>query len=371
MQYDDEKKVILVVDDDPNNLKLLQEILKDKYKVYASPSAYRALHFLEKRIPNLILLDIEMPEMNGYEFIQSLKKDYRWAEIPVIFLTASEGRDKEQRAFELGAVDYVLKPISPSVVMARIELHTELQSYKKDLEKMVENKTLQLLKTQDIALELLANVTATRDNETGAHIKRTTIFAELLVNNLMKLSHPKYIVTEDFKENLVKSAKLHDIGKVAIPDNILRKPGKLTADEFNIIKQHTVFGARILDSAIGELGDDSYFLYIARQLVISHHEWWDGTGYPYGLKGEEIPLAGRIMAIADVYDALISKRPYKEPFNHDFAMDIIHRESGTHFDPVLLKLSHEVMEKFYEVAQNYKDENYEMKMLIHNKKGSY
>lgn len=366
MFHSETKKEILIVDDDPNNLKLLQEILKDKYKVYASPSAYRALNFLENKIPNLILLDIEMPEMNGYEFIKRLKADYRWIDIPVIFLTAAEGREKEQRAFELGAVDYVLKPINSSVVLARVELHMELQTYKKDLEKMVEKKTAQLIKTQNVVLEMLANVTATRDNETGAHIKRTTVYVQLLVNNLMKIRHPQYIVTEDFCENIIKSAKLHDIGKVAMPDNILLKPGKLTEDEFNVIKNHTVFGAQILDAAIAELGDDSSFLFVAKQLIISHHEWWDGSGYPYSLSGADIPLAGRIMSIADVYDALISKRPYKGPFDHEFAMDIIRKESGTHFDPLLLELSNETMEGFIEVAQRYKDENYEMKMFIHN-----
>jgi len=360
------KKEILVVDDDPNNLKFLQEVLKDIYKVYAAPSAERALRFLEKHIPNLILLDIEMPEMDGYELIKRLKADHRWLEIPVIFLTAAEGREKEQRAFELGAVDYALKPISVSVIKARIGLHIELQSYKKDLEHMVEKKTEQLQKTQDAVLEMLSNVTAIRDNETGAHIKRTTIYTERLVYNLMKLQHKDYPVNSDFAENLVKSAKLHDIGKVAIPDNILLKPAKLTPTEFGIIKKHTVFGAQILDEAISELGDDSHFLFVARQLIISHHEWWNGAGYPYGLEGTDIPLAGRIMAIADVYDALISRRPYKEPYSHEFAVNAILSEAGTHFDPVLLELSEPMFRGFEEVTEAYKDENYMFKIFSYD-----
>lgn len=357
------KKIILMVDDDPNNLRLLQEVLQDEYKLYAATSAERALKFLEKIVPNLILLDIEMPGMSGYAMIQRLKSDYRWIEIPVIFLTGIEGRESEQKAFELGAVDYVLKPISANIVRSRVSLHIELQAHRLDLEDMVYKKTEQLNKTQNSILEMLANTTAIRDNETGAHIKRTTGYVELLVNNLIKIRHDDYIIKSEFAENLIKSAKLHDIGKVAIPDSVLLKPSKLTDFEFDLIKRHTVFGAHILDQAINELGDDSYFLYVARQLIISHHEKWNGKGYPYGLAGTEIPLAGRIMAVADVYDALVSARPYKEPFSHEEALNIILKDSGTHFDPHLLELSHSIFPGFAEIAKTYKDENYSFKML--------
>lgn len=358
-----EKKTILLVDDDPNNLRLLQEILQGDYKIYAALSAERALRFLEKMSPNLILLDIEMPGISGYDLIQRLKSDYRWLDIPVIFLTGIEGRESEYKAFEMGAVDYVLKPISANVVRLRVSHHIELQSYKEELEHMVTRKTEQLEKTQDAVLEMLANVTAIRDNETGAHIKRTTGYVELLVNNLIKTGHVDYVVGQEYADNLIKSAKLHDIGKVAIQDGILLKPTKLTDFEFDIIKKHTVFGAHILDQAIKELGDDSYFLFIARQLIISHHEQWDGTGYPGGLERNEIPLAGRIMAVADVYDALVSERPYKAPFSHEEALNIILKDSGTHFDPTLLKLSEPIFSGFAEVAKAYKDENYRFKMF--------
>jgi len=358
-----EKKSILMVDDDPNNLRLLQEVLQDEYKIHAATSAERALNFLEKAIPNLILLDIEMPGMSGYAMIQRLKSDYRWLDIPVIFLTGIEGRESEQKAFELGAVDYVLKPISANVVRSRVSLHIELQAHRLELEDMVYKKTEQLSKTQDSILEMLANVTAIRDNETGAHIKRTTGYVELLVNNLIKVKHEDYVIRSEFAENLIKSAKLHDIGKVAIPDSTLLKPSKLTDFEFDLIKKHTVFGAHILDQAINELGDDSYFLYVARQLIISHHEKWNGKGYPFGLAGAEIPLAGRIMAVADVYDALVSERPYKAPLSHDEAFNIILKDAGTHFDPVLLELSEPIFPGFAEIAKTYKDENYRFKML--------
>lgn len=356
-------ETILVVDDDPTNLRFLQEILKNDYKVYAALSAERALSFLEKHTPHLILLDIEMPGMNGYEMIKRLKSDHRWTEIPVIFLTAQEGRDKEQLAFKLGAVDYVLKPISSGVVISRVGLHMELERYKKDLERLVELKTAQLQRTQDSILDILANVTAYRDNETGAHIKRTTVYAQYIVENLISKKHPDYFMTKEYAENVHKSAKLHDIGKVGVPDGILLKPAKLTPIEFEIIKGHTSLGAQILDDAIDELGDTSSFLNVAREIVISHHEKWNGTGYPNGISGHDIPLSGRIMAITDVYDALVSARPYKVAFTHEEATRIMYGDSGTHFDPTLMELSREVIDRFPDVAKLYRDENYVMRML--------
>lgn len=356
-------ETILVVDDDPTNLRFLQEILKYSYKVYAAPSGERALMFLENKIPNLILLDIEMPGMSGYDVIVKLKSDYRWSEIPVVFLTAQEGRDKEQQAFKLGAVDYILKPISSGVVLSRVNLHMQLEGYKQNLEQLVQIKTAQLQKTQDSILDMLSNVTAYRDNETGAHIKRTTFYVQLLIDSLISQNLPQYKVSTEYAQNIVKSAKLHDIGKVAVPDGILLKPGKLTPMEFEIIKQHTKLGADLLDDAIQELGDDSSFLHVAREIVIAHHEWWNGRGYPNALSGHDIPIAGRVMAIADVYDALISERPYKVPFTHEQAIDIIMEASGTHFDPTILEVTQDVMAQFPSIVNKYKDENYAAKML--------
>lgn len=342
-------EVILIVDDNPVNLRFLQEILKDTYRVYAAPSGERALAFLEKKIPDLILLDVEMPGISGYEVIERLKRDSRFEDIPVIFLTAQEGRDKEQQAFDLGAVDYILKPISKGVVVARVRLHMELATYRKSLEKMVEIKTSQLQRTQDSILDILANVTAYRDNETGAHIKRTTVYVEKLVAYLIERDHPDYRISSEYALNMAKSSKLHDIGKVGVPDAILLKPGKLTPEEFDVIKQHTVLGMQILDDAIQDIGDDSSsFLSVAREIVITHHEWWNGSGYPYSLKGEDIPISGRVMAIADVYDALISKRPYKKPFTHDEAMEIIRESSGTHFDPYIMEMCAPIFSEFEE-----------------------
>lgn len=360
---EDGRETILVVDDNPTNLRFLQEILKKDYKVYASPSGERALQFLEKKVPDLILLDIEMPGIDGYELISRLKRDNRWSDIPVIFLTAQEGRDKEQQAFSLGAVDYILKPISYGVVLSRVNLHMELEMYKKRLEHLVEVKTEELLRTQDSILDMLSNMTAYRDNETGAHIKRTTFYVEAICDRLMDLNRPGYEISRNLAVNIGKSSKLHDIGKIGVPDGILLKPDRLTPEEFDIIKQHTTLGGQILDDAIEGLGDSSSFLYVARDIVVAHHEWWDGRGYPNGIKGEAIPLSGRIMAIADVYDALISKRPYKKPFTHDEAMGIIRESSGTHFDPILMELCEPIFDHFEGIAAQYKDEHYEKKML--------
>ena len=364
IESQNDRNTILIVDDDATNLKFIQEILKDNYKIYAAPSGERALLFLQKKTPDLILLDIEMPGMNGYEVIMEIKRNPVWGEIPVIFLTGQDGRDKEEKGLALGAVDYITKPISPGVVKARVALHMELRSYRKNLEQLVENKTAQIQKTQDSVMQILSDVTAYRDNETGAHIKRTTLFCRVLVDNLLKIKYPGYVISKEYAENIVNAAKIHDMGKVAVPDGILLKPGRLTQREFEIIKMHTIYGAKILESAIENLGDDSFFLFVARELIETHHERWDGTGYPKGLMADEIPVSGRVMALADVYDALISRRPYKEPFSHEEALKLIFEESGDHFDPVLLEISEEVMAEFAKIAKEYRDEEYYMKMLV-------
>ena len=355
--------MILVVDDDPINLTILEEILKEVYTVFTASSGEQALQFLNDNKPDVILLDYDMPGMNGYDVIRVLKKSATLSDIPVIFLTAQEGRDNEQKAFELGAVDYILKPISAGVVLSRINLHVELENYRKNLEELVMIKTTQLQNTQDSIVDILSNVTAYRDNETGAHIKRTTFYTEKMVNKLMELKHPDYIFTKEYAINIIKSAKLHDIGKVAVPDGILLKPGKLTADEFEIIKKHTTLGAQLLDDAIQELGSDSSFLLTAREIVISHHEKWDGNGYPYHISGHNIPISGRIMAIADVYDALVSERPYKKPFTHEETMDIIIKSSGNHFDPNIIEMVMPVMGEFPAIVSKYRDEHYSMRLL--------
>ncbi|MDL2238176.1 response regulator [Christensenellaceae bacterium OttesenSCG-928-K19] len=358
MNTEAQKSSILVVDDDPTNLKLVNEILKGDYKVFLAPSGERALVFLETRIPDLILLDLEMPGMNGYDVIKKLKQTPAWKDIPVIFLTGQEGRDKEQEALDLGAVDYVLKPITVGILRSRVALHIELAQYRKSLESMVDERTTQLRRTQDTILDILASMTSFRDNETGAHIKRTTIYAQMLLEKLRKSGHADYQIEQAYADSIVKAAKLHDIGKVAVPDNILLKPARLSEAEFEMIKQHTVFGALIIDNAMEELGDTSDFLSVAREIIISHHEKWDGRGYPNQLAGKDIPISGRIMAIADVYDALISHRPYKPSYTHDVAVKTILQDAGTHFDPTLVELTKDEIMQFDAIARQHIDEKY-------------
>jgi putative two-component system response regulator len=341
---------ILVVDDDATNLRMLHEILSPSYKVYAAPSGERAMTFLERQHPDLILLDVEMPGLNGYQVIKRLKDIPELASIPVLFLTAQEGRDKEETALRLGAVDYILKPITAGVVLARVNLHMELEIYRKRLETLVGQKTAQLSRTQDSILDILAGVTAWRDSGTGGHIVRTTAYSRLIVDCLLEKNHPNYTISPEYGQNIIKASKLHDIGKVAISDGILLKPGKLTGEEFEVIKKHTTFGAQMIDDAIKDLGDASNFLHVAREIVIGHHEWWDGSGYPKALGGDEIPISGRIMAIADIYDSLTSERPYKCALNHSEAMRIILEETGTHFDPLLIDMLKSVFERFEEIA---------------------
>ena len=352
------KPAILCVDDDPTNLKLLKKTLDGDYTVYLAPSAARAISFLRLgTLPNLILLDVEMPRMSGYEAIKVIKEVPEWKDIPILFLTGLEGRDKEQEAFALGAVDYILKPISAGIVKARVRLHIELETYRKHLESLVSLRTVQLSMTQDCILDMLANVTSYRDNETGVHIKCTTYYTEIITDALVLRGPEGYRITEDYADSIKKSAKLHDIGKVAVPDHILLKPGRLTDEEFDCIKLHTVYGAKMLDNAMEDLGETSAFLAVAREIIIGHHEKWNGKGYPFGISGRDIPLSARIMAMVDVYDALISVRPYKAPFTHEDALAVLRKDAGTHFDPVLTEFCGDLFEQFRIIGMKHLEDD--------------
>ncbi|GHV04655.1 response regulator [Clostridia bacterium] len=350
------KRLVLAVDDNASNLRLIDETLSEKYKVHTAPSGEWAMAFLNKKTPDLILLDLRMPGMDGYEFITKLKAIPGLEEIPVIFLTASEGQDEERQAFDFGAVDYIKKPVVPELLMARVSIHLELSVYRKQLEHLVFERTQMLQNAEDGILSLLANVSSYRDQETGAHVRRTTEYVRVLVQTIQRAVEPghEYYISRDYGQSIIKSAKLHDIGKVSIADAVLLKPGKLTADEFDEMKKHTTNGARMIDDAINDLSDDS-FLIVAREIIVAHHEKWNGMGYPYGMKDKSIPLSARLMAIADVYDALISRRPYKEPFTHEKALEIIYQDAGTHFDPFVLELAKAQIDRFNEIANRITD----------------
>ncbi|MBF0235157.1 MAG: two-component system response regulator [Desulfamplus sp.] len=323
---------VMVVDDTEANIDVLVNTLEDMYDIQVAMDGETALEDIKEEPPDLILLDIMMPGMDGYEVCQRLKADESTKNIPVIFLTAMTDEKDEAKGLALGAVDYVTKPFSPDLVKARVKNQLELKKHRDHLEELVQERTKELALTQEVTIYSLASLAETRDPETGGHIMRTQRYVKILAEQLK--NHPKF---QDFMDDrtielLYQSAPLHDIGKVGVPDSILMKPGKLTEDEFAEMKKHTIRGRDALRVAELKLGSNS-FMHYAREIAYTHQEKWDGSGYPDGIKGEEIPISGRLMAIADVYDALVSKRFYKPPFSHKKALEIIKDGKGKHFDP--------------------------------------
>jgi len=345
------KKLIILVDDNPANLKIGKNVLAENYSVATAPSAEKLFSILEDNTPSLILLDIDMPEMNGYEAIKVLKAKNETRNIPVIFLTGKSDSDDELEGLSLGAIDYITKPFSPPLLLKRIEVHLLVETQKNKLEKMTKdlmdfNENLQKMvwekfqdiqDLQDALLKTMAEMVECRDDITGGHIERTTKVVKILLEEIRKSNLYEDDIKDLNVELVLHSCQLHDVGKVSIEDNILKKSGKLTDEEFDKMKKHTTFGEQLIEK-IETMTKESNFLKYAKIFAASHHEKWDGTGYPRGLKGNEIPILGRIMAIADVYDALISVRPYKSAFSHDEALQIITEGSGTQFDPTLVEL---------------------------------
>ena len=335
------KASLLLVDDAPENLELIGGLLSDLYSVKVAASGERALKILNgDDLPDLILLDVMMPGLSGWDVCRAIKSESRFKDIPIIFLTAKTEMSDEQAGLELGAVDYISKPISPPILLARVSTHLKLkqaQDFLRDnnayLAAEVDRRTAEISALQDVTVVAMASLAETRDNETGNHIRRTQLYMKALAEKLK--NHPKFAeyLTEDQIKTLVRSAPLHDIGKVGIPDRILLKPGRLDADEFEIMKTHTTIGRDAIVDAERSMPFQSTFLQAAREIALSHQEKWDGSGYPEGLSGEAIPTAARLMAVADVYDALISKRYYKDAMSHEQAMNIIAEGSGSHFDP--------------------------------------
>ena len=341
----DEKKIILTVDDDPIILNQIMSILKEDYAVRPFTSGEAAVKFLADHSVDLILLDCNMPGgMSGFDMLTILQTNVEYKNIPVIFLTGSIDGDDEIRALGLGAMDFLTKPIKDKSLAKRVSLQIELQEYRNELEQLVANRTEQLrqaneklLERERITLDLLARAGDLRDHDTGEHISRTTNYVRVIAEDLVNAAMPGYELTAQHAEDIIEASKLHDIGKVAMPDNVLLKPGKLTDEEFDIIKTHPVHGAELLDEAVAKLGDDD-LLNEARNITLGHHEKWNGRGYPYGLEGENIPLSARITAVADVFDALTSDRPYKNAFSNEDAFRILSEDAGSHFDPYLIEI---------------------------------
>ncbi|CAG0955729.1 adenylate cyclase [Rhodocyclaceae bacterium] len=363
-----EKPTVLVVDDTPDNLSLMSGLLKDDYKVKVANGGEKALKIAQSdNPPDLILLDIMMPGMDGYEVCQHLKADLRTRDIPVIFLTAKAEIEDERKGLELGAVDYITKPISPPIVMARVKTHLTLKAsadFLRDknayLEDEVARRTQEVAAIQDVTILAMASLAETRDTDTGNHIRRTQHYVKILAERLQH--HPRFIhfLTERNITMLFKSAPLHDIGKVGIPDRILLKPGRFEPEEFEIMKTHTTLGHDAIEHAEKALGTDVEFLRMAKEIALSHQEKWDGSGYPEELSGDDIPISARLMALADVYDALISRRVYKEGMPHEKAVEIIKAGKSAHFDPDVVDAFLELQEEFRAIAARYADSDHDM-----------
>ncbi|MCL1908348.1 MAG: response regulator [Holophagaceae bacterium] len=361
---DAERSKIILVDDIKSNLDQGRNMLKTFYEVYPAISAAKLFELLENFLPDLILLDIEMPEMNGYETIQKLKADDRYADIPVVFLTAKSDSDSELKGFDLGAMDYVSKPFSAPLLLKRIEKELLIVRQKKELMQAkrylegytdiltaeVIEKTAEITNLQNAVLSTVADMVEFRDKLTGGHNLRTRNYLKALHEEMVREDIYTNEISDWDQATFLSSAQFHDVGKIAIPDHILNKPGKLDPDEFEIIKTHVTVGVDAIEKVMKSLNDNSKFLGHALAIVGTHHEKWDGTGYPVGLSGKNIPLEGRLMAIADVYDALVTFRPYKKAFTPEEANKIIEEGAGTHFDPALVSVFCNVEKIFARIA---------------------
>jgi putative two-component system response regulator len=356
------KATLLVVDDTPANLSLMHELLKDQYQVRIANSGEKALRIVRDGPPDLILLDIMMPGMDGYEVCRQLKADAHSRDIPILFLSAKNQTEDERFGLELGAADYLNKPVNPPILLARVQAQLKLKAaadFLRDqnafLDAEVLRRTREVRAIQDVTILAMASLAETRDNETGNHLLRTQNYVKALAEQLRE--HPRFsrFLTAENIELLFKSAPLHDIGKVGIPDSILLKPGRFVPAEFEIMKSHTTLGYQAIVHAEELLGMQLPFLQMAKEIALSHQEKWDGSGYPQGLAGDAIPVSARLMAVADVYDAIISRRVYKPGMPHEKAAAIIREGRGSHFDPDVADAFLALEGEFQLIAKRYAD----------------
>jgi len=362
-----DKPTILIVDDTPDNIMLLSRLLKDRYNTKVANNGSLALQIAQSTPGlDLILLDVMMPGLDGYETCRQLKANPVTADIPVIFLTAKNQVEDEAMGLSLGAVDYIAKPISPPILFARVatqltllDARRQLQAHNENLEKLVQDRTAQLALMQEAIIMAMGTLAETRDNAAVTkgdhHIRRTQHYVRALARHLQH--HPRFAadLTDENIELLYRSVPLHDIGKVGIPDRILLKPGVLDREEFEVMKLHAVYGRDTIMLVEKHIGGTNGFLMFAREIAHSHQEKWDGSGYPDRLAGEQIPLSARLMAVADVYDALISRRVYKPAFTHQQALDVMRKGRGTHFDPDVLDAFFEIEGQFAAIADEFRD----------------
>ena len=363
MSQPDTRPTVLIVDDAPANIQIMHALLRQEYQTKIATDGERALAMaFTQPPPELILLDILLPGMDGYAVCTRLKEDPRTAEIPVIFITSKVNLEDEIRGFESGGADYITKPISPPILRARVktqlllaEARAQLRDQNASLERKVQERTLELARVQEATLLAFGSLAETRDNDTGNHLRRTQHYVRALAEKVR--DHPTYrgYLNDSVIDSLFRSAPLHDVGKVGIPDSILLKPGRLTESEYEIMKTHSQLGHDAIAAAEKHLGQFSQFLSLAREIAYGHHERWDGKGYPQGLRGEEIPLCARLMAVADVYDALISARVYKPAFTHEEAVEEIRKGRATQFDPVVVDAFLELSDEFSRMARELAD----------------
>lgn len=340
---DEQTRSILVVDDITENLMVLDGILREKYRVRVCKSGERALEMVwDDEPPDLILLDVMMPGMSGFDVCRLLNEDPRSRHIPVIFVTALGEVEDETRGFQVGGVDYISKPVSPAIVLARVETHLALYHRNQELEQRVRDRTTELAETRLEIIRRLGRAAEFKDNQTGLHVIRMSHYSRLV--------GAAAGIPEDELEVLLNAAPMHDVGKIGIPDRILLKPGRLTDEEWDLMHRHPVMGAEI----IGE--HESPVLRMARQIALTHHERWDGSGYPKGLAGRDIPLTGRIVALADVFDALTTHRPYKDAWPVERAVDYLRDNSGRQFDPRLVPAFMEALPEILTFHERYADD---------------
>ena len=345
------KHSILMVDDVELNHRIAKDVLEDAYDLYVALSAEETFEILEKVIPDLILLDIIMPKIDGFSVLKRLKETPLYRDIPVIFLTADTSAESEIEGFDLGVVDYITKPFVPEVMRKRIDTQIALAEYEHNLHDLVQEKVTEIENMYELISVSFAGLVESRDGVTGGHLKNTSIYYRAFVEYLMTLPAYKNELTESVVKKACRSAPLHDVGKIAIEDAVLRKDSGLSSSEFETMKMHSIIGGDIF-AFIKERISDKEFGYISEQIARHHHERWDGKGYPDKLKGEEIPLVARIMSIVDVYDALTSERPYKKPYSHEKSMALIVADSGTKFDPALVEEFVNISEKIRDCLKN-------------------
>ena len=354
---------VLVVDDTPANLSLLAGLLNKTYRVQLANSGIKALELAVRQPPDLIVLDVMMPEMDGYETCRRLKADERTRHVPILFLTALTRPEDEARGFEVGGADFIHKPFNPVTVKARVATHLQVKAWQdmlRDrnawLQGELESRLREVDRLRDATFYVMISFAEFRDEDTGNHVKRTQEYVRTLATWLANRPGSGVQLDADEIDQIARSAPLHDIGKVAIPDGILLKPGKLTTEEFTVMKTHAMQGWEMLRRAAERMGGESGpMLRYAMQIARYHHEKWDGSGYPEGLQGLDIPLPARLMAVADVYDALISRRPYKDPMPHDKALLLLVEGSGRHFDPAIVEALMATHEQLAQIAQDWQD----------------